>query len=218
VLGSHRITKSLLVGLTLVLAMALLSGCAQDVPPINCEDPDFKCYNDQAIKVIGVLRDSIAYWSNINQFGQLIVVVCGILAGIMLALHDQNNKGGLTKTIGIVATALVTGITGGLATFHVPERIDKLTDLIGNMADVVNDFDHQTEELIAGRNQKEIDEAFKTDEQFRKQVNDLTNKYLVSYNKLRLETWRLSGSASKSGSILPPPAPPSSSQPTQPTK
>src|SRR6202047_1787972 len=155
----HLNISSLGRSVSLALAILALTGCAQDVPPINCTDPDLKCYIDQATRGIVVVRENIAYWSNVNLIGQVLIVMSGIIATVMIALQGNENRY-WTRPIGLVATALVTGITSALVSFHVPDNVDKLVDIMGNMINVTNEYDYQSEKLTSGRNQKEIEEAF----------------------------------------------------------
>ncbi|MCW2573474.1 MAG: hypothetical protein JWO88_3532, partial [Frankiales bacterium] len=53
----------------LLVAIATLTGCAQDVPPIACADADFDCFVKQAAAGIKIVRENISYWSNVNLIG-----------------------------------------------------------------------------------------------------------------------------------------------------
>ena len=184
----------------MAVAVAAMSGCAQDVPPVNCTDPDLACYVDQAVKGIRVIRENIDYWSNVNLLGQALIVLSGIIATIMIALQGDDNKH-WTRPVGLVATALVTGITSALVSFHVPDNIDKLVDILANMTGTVNEFDYQAEKLKGGKSQKEIEDSFRNDPQFRDSVNELTKRYVDSYNKLKIDMLKLNGTAARLNSI-----------------
>jgi hypothetical protein len=202
-------TRYVRVALLSALCLAL-SGCAADVPPVNCNDPDFRCYIEQATRGIVAVRENINYWANMNLFGQAFIVISGIVATIMIALQGDNNKH-WTRPIGLIATALVTGVTSALVSLHVPDNVDKLIDSMGKMTLIVNQFDHDQERLVAGRNQQQVAEAFKNDAQFRDAVNDLTTKFSTDYNKVKLDMLRLRGSAARLLANPAPNPPPSSS-------
>jgi len=190
-----------------ILALAVaMSGCAQDVPPVNCEAPNFQCYIDQALKGVTVVRQNIAYWSNVHFIVQVFIVVFGIVATIMIALQGDQNRY-WTRPIGLVATTLVTGLTSALVSFHVPDNIDKLIDVVGRMVIITNEFDYQANKLKAGRSQNEIEEAFKRDSNFRDKAMDLTRKFSTEYNQAKLEMLKLSGSAARLTAISAPSTP-----------
>ena len=105
----HRIFLFLLT----LVAAATIAGCAQDVPPINCQVPDFNCYQVQALRGITVVRENIGYWSNVNLCAQIAIALSGLVATIVIALQDSANRK-WTRPIGLVATALVTGMTSAL--------------------------------------------------------------------------------------------------------
>lgn len=179
---------------------AAVSGCAQDVQPIDCRDPNFQCYIDQAIRGIKEVRQNISYWSNVNLFAQVFIALSGIVATVMIALQGDKNKR-WTRPIGLVATALVTGLTSALVSFHVPENIDKLVDITGRMTHIVNEFNYDADELKAGRSPEEIDDAYRKDPVYRKKVNNLTTRFCNDYNKIKIDMLKLSGSAAKLNSI-----------------
>lgn len=184
-----------------ILGLAVtMTGCAHDVQPVGCQDPDLQCYTDQALKGITVIRQNISYWSNVNLLGQVLIALSGMVATIMIALQGDHNKR-WTRPIGLVATALVTGLTSALMSFHVPDNIDKLVDIVGSMSNIANEFDYQAEKLKAGKSQKEIEEAYRTNPKFRDDVNNLTKKFSDDYNKIKLDMLKLSGSAAKLNSI-----------------
>jgi hypothetical protein len=191
----------------LALAVAGLSGCARDVLPTECTDPDFDCYSRQMLAGIKVVRDSISYWSNLHLAVQIFIALSGIVATIMIALQGDDNRH-WTRPIGLIATAMVTGLTSALVSFHVPDNIDKLIDVGERMTALANDFDYRAVKLKAGRSKQEIEEAFKRDPRFREAENDLTYKYTNEYNKIKSEMLRLGGSAARlTAPASPPPAP-----------
>ena len=191
-----------------VLMIMMLTGCAHDVPPIICDDADFDCYMKQAAAGIKVVRENISYWSNVNLIGQALIVLAGIIATIMIALQGDDNKV-WTRPVGLVATALVTGMTSALVSFHVPDNIDKLVDILGNMTTITNDFGYQSAKLSDGKSSKEVQDRYKSDANFRNSANELTKKYVDSYNGIKIDLLRLSGTASRLTSVQsPPPANP----------
>ena len=139
-------------GAVLAVALLALAACTPDVPPIGCEDPDFACYIDQALKGMVVVRQNISAWSNIYLAAQVLIAVSSLVATVVIALQGDQNRY-WTRPTGLVATALVTGITSALVSFHVPETIDKMIDIVGNMATTINDFDGKREKLVAGRSE-----------------------------------------------------------------
>jgi hypothetical protein len=126
----------------------------------------------------------------------VLVVVAGIVATIMIALQGDDNKV-WTRPIGLIATALVTGMTSALVSFHVPDNVDKLVDILGNMITIANEFGYQSAKLSEGENLTEVQQRFKTDIAFRNSVNELTKKYVDDYNGIKIDMLKLSGSASR---------------------
>lgn len=179
-----------------VFAAMILTGCAQDVPPFGCENPHFDCFSEQALKGIKVVRENVSYWSTVQFIAQIIIVLSGIVATIMIALQGDDNRY-LTRPVGLVATALVTGATSALVSFHVPENIDKLIDSMDKMATIANEYGRHVGKLKAGRSDNEIEEAYKNDPAFREAAIDLTFKFVTEWNKSKIEMLRLSGSASR---------------------
>ena len=149
----------------LVLAGILLAGCGKNVAPVNCIDPDFECYINQAIKGIVEVRREISYWSNLHLAAQILIAISGIVATIMIALQGDENRV-WTRPTGLVATALVTGLTSALVSFHVPENIDKLVDVVGDMTKTTNEFAYKANILSGGRELDELKELYKKDVKF----------------------------------------------------
>lgn len=194
----------LLIGrnVAFLFAILLLAGCSQDVPPINCSVPDIKCFIDQATRGIIVVRENVSYWSNVNLIAQVMVAVSGTVATVMIALQGDQNKV-WTRPVGLVATALVTGLTSALVSFHVPDNIDKLIDTMQNMAIVTNEFDYKTTKLVDGKSQKDIEDMFKTDKEFRESLSDLSMKFTTDFNNVKIGMLKMSGSAGKLNSVSP---------------
>jgi hypothetical protein len=187
----------------LVVGALTLTACAQDVPPITCEDADFDCFVKQAAAGIRIVRENISYWSNVNLIGQALIVVAGIVATIMIALQGDENKV-WTRPIGLIATALVTGMTSALVSFHVPDNVDKLVDILGNMTNITNEFGYQSAKLSEGKDLKEVQQRFKTDAAFRNSINELTKKYVDDYNAIKIDMLKLNGTASRLSTIQSP--------------
>lgn len=180
----------------LLASSTLISGCSQDIPAINCTIPDFQCYIDQSMRNINVVKENVGYWSTINLIGQVSVIFFGIVATLMIALQGDANRR-WTRPIGIIATTLVTGVGSALAGLHVPENVDKLIDIAGEMATATNDFDRQVEKLKAGRTKTEVDEAYRKDATFRDAANLLASNFADRHNKIKMELWRIKGTAAR---------------------
>jgi hypothetical protein len=90
-----------------------------------CVDPDFDCYSKQMLAGVWTVRESISYWSNLHLALQIFIAVARIVTTVMIALEGDEN-GHWTKPIGLVATALVTGLTSPLVSFmsQITRQID----------------------------------------------------------------------------------------------
>ena len=176
--------SSCVVALWAVAAILLLAGCAQDVPPSHCDTHD--CHIGHAVKTLAVIRSNIAYWVNLNLIGQAAIVVFGIIATVMIAMQGDKNKH-WTRPIGLVSTALVTGITSALVSFHVPDNIDKLIDVYGKIAAITNEYDYRVR-VRQGKAGKDEMEA-------------LTKKYADEFNAAKLEMLRLGGTAARLNAV-----------------
>jgi hypothetical protein len=104
--------------------------------------------------------------------------------------------GGLDQ-IGIIATTLVTGVSSAVTNLHVPENVDKLIDIAGDLATATNEFDEEIEKLKAGRTKTQIDQAYRTDAGFREASNSLVSSLAQRHNKLKMELWRIKGTAAR---------------------
>ena len=103
----------------LIASTLTLVGCTKDIPEIDCADPDVNsCYVKHSVEALNVVRENINAWSNILLIGQVLVFVFGLISTIMIALQGDANKY-WTRPIGLIATALVTGLTSALVSFHV---------------------------------------------------------------------------------------------------
>lgn len=185
-------SNKIIVLILICVSAISISGCIADVPPMNCQDPDFACYINQAMKGVVVVRGEIAFWSKVNLIMQVLIATFGIVATVMIALQGDKNKH-WTRPIGLVATALVTGLTSALVAFHVPDNVDKLIDTVERMTIVTNEFDNNAEKLKAGRSDEEVKEAYKKDRKFREAAGDLTTKFCYDYNKDKISMLRLLG-------------------------
>lgn len=180
----------------LIFLSVIISGCAQDIPSVLCHDPDFQCYMNQSMRNLSVVRENIGYWSTLNIVTQVLVAVMGIISTMVIALQGDENKH-WTRPVGIVATALVTGLSSALVSFHVPESIDKLIDIAGEITVSLNNFDYQVERLKAGRSSQQVEAAYKSDAEFREAVNSLTQNFANSQNKIKMEMLRIRGTAAR---------------------
>ena len=100
-------------------------------PPVDCGD-DNSCYVKTTLEAMRAISAQIDYLDLITNYSIIFVGVCGILATVMIALQGDDNRV-WTRPIGIVATALVTGITALVSSFHVPETKDGLIDIYGKI-------------------------------------------------------------------------------------
>lgn len=193
----------------LVLAVLALSGCAQDVAPKICAEWDFDCYTEQALGGLKAVRENISSWTRLNLIGQILVLFLSIVATLVIALQDENNKH-LTRTASLVITALVTGITSALVTFQVPENIERLADVLGEMTTETNKFMLGAEKLKGGRDKDELRKVYREDPVFRNAAIELNASYVGSYNKLKLDLLKLGGKAVnlRTPQQTPPPPPP----------
>jgi hypothetical protein len=187
------IKKYIWIPIVLIFLLAF-SGCAEDTTPKSCEDPDFECYTDQALGGVIAVRENITQMSRIHMAIRIAIALCGLIATIMIALQGDENRV-WTRPIGLIATALVTGLSSAIITFHIPENIDKLIDVMGEMTTIANEFDYEANKLRAGKTKKEINEVYRTDLQFRTQVNELTSKFANDFMKAKMEMLKLYGTA-----------------------
>lgn len=187
-------------------ATVLLGGCHQTLPVSQCVLPDTTCYIDQAMTGLHAIRDTISLWSGINLAGHVLVVSCSIISTVIIALQGDNNRQ-WTRPIGLVTTALATGITSALVSFHVPENIDRLVEILGEMNQVVSDYKYQADLMRAGRSDAELQATFRTDKALRAALSELTHTQIGRYNALHMDTLRLAGSAAKINDTANPAAP-----------
>jgi hypothetical protein len=143
-------------------------------PPVDCDD-DNPCYIKTTLEAMRAISAQIDYLDLITNYSIIFVGVCGILATVMIALQGDNNKV-WTRPIGIVATALVTGITALVSSFHVPETKDGLIDIYGKIGTRVNSFIHD----VRGRSIDETDDA--------------RSQYVTDWAVLKIELLKLKGS------------------------
>ncbi|THD50761.1 MAG: hypothetical protein E8A46_17265 [Bradyrhizobium sp.] len=104
-------------------------------------------------------------------------------------------------------------MTSALVSFHVPDNVDKLVDILGNMTTITNEFGYQSAKLSEGQDAKQVQERFKTDAVFRNSVNELTKKYVDDYNGIKIDMLKLSGTAARLTSIQSPPSSPKKTNP-----
>ena len=180
----------------LSIASAMLFGCAREPQTVLCADPDFDCFSNQAFQGIAAVRESISYWSNINLIAQIFIALSGMVATVMIALQGDENRH-WTRPIGLIATALVTGLTSALVSFHVPDNVDKLVDIVDRMVTTQVAFAHEAGELTAGKPKEEVEKVFQKDAEFSKAVNRLTTRFTNDYNKIKIDLLKLHGTAAR---------------------
>ena len=177
---------------TIIISSILLSSCIQDKPPKNCPVLDFDCHIAQAINEISFARKNVDYWSYINMVGQILTVIFGLIATLIIAMQTDKNKR-WTRPVGIIATTFVTGISSVIGNFHVIENVDKMVDLTCEMATLTNIYYFEIEDLKGGRAKEEIDKAYKEDGIFRNKVNVTTKNFCTELNNVKLEMLRVKG-------------------------
>jgi hypothetical protein len=207
-------TARALLWIAIAISALMLAACSRDVPPLGCEDPDFNCYMRQAIAGMTVVRENISIWSNWSRALQIASVVCSIVATIVIALQTDQNRN-WTRPIGLVASALVTGIASAVTTFHMDENVDRNVEVLERMANITNDFGFKTDELTAGRTLEELKSAHKNNAEFRDKSNKITKEFVDSYNKVKIDMLKLSGASAKLKSV---PAPVPQQSPAAPAK
>jgi hypothetical protein len=180
-----------------VFVCLIATGCSQDVGLSKlCEDPDFDCYFNRAVAIINGAEGWLNAWIKIHLALKIAVVTFGILATVMIALTDQTTHK-WAKPIGLIASALATGLTAGVSTFQVPENIDRLADNIKTLKQITNAFDTAKVSLVQGATNDEIMQRFKTDDKFREAVNALTSKYVNDMNNVETDMVRVIGITAK---------------------
>jgi hypothetical protein len=112
----------------------------------------------------------------------------------MIALQGDENRY-WTRPVGIIATALVTGIASLTASLHVPDNIDKLIDIRRQFTALVNNFEYDIQ-------RKSGDEA-----------DEVRKKFADEYSLLNSERLKLKGSAGRLNiGQTPTPPPPDTGQ------
>jgi hypothetical protein len=138
---------------------------------------DIPCIVKYSGIVIHSLKEDINTWSLVNLAGQIFIVICGIVAALVIALNEKNKT--WVKALGITASILVTGTTTLLDVLHVRENTDKLIDL--------------TEKIAYATNKLEYDAFGKSVPEQRALIKAFSDEF----NKLRVERFRVFGSAGK---------------------
>jgi hypothetical protein len=78
------------------------------------------------------------------------------------------------------------------------------------MAENITEFGQQAEVLKAGRDKTAVEQAYKTDPAFREKTLKIMSDFGNKQNKLKMDMWRIKGTAAR----LNMPAPSPSGQPT----
>jgi multisubunit Na+/H+ antiporter MnhE subunit len=108
---------------------------------------DTSCYVKATIATINAVTRDIDFWSQIQIATLVATVVFGVVATIMIAHQGDENRY-WTRPVGIIATALVTGIASLTASLHVPDSIDKLIDIRRQFTALVNNFEYDIQRKI----------------------------------------------------------------------
>jgi hypothetical protein len=108
------------------------------------------CYVDATIATINAITRDIDFWSQVQIATLIATVVFGVLATVMIALQGDDNRY-WTRPVGIIATALVTGIASLTTALHVPDNIDKLIDIRRQFTSLVNNFEYDIQRKRAWR-------------------------------------------------------------------
>jgi hypothetical protein len=157
------------------------------------------CYVDTVIATINAVAHDINFWSRIEVAALVATCVFGVIATVMIALQGDSNKY-WTRPVGIVATALVTGVASLTTALHIPENIDKLIDIRRQYTSLINNFEYD----LQGKTPEEADKIRK--------------KFADDYSLLNAERLKLKGSAGRlnigqAPAPVPPSLPPSSQAP-----
>ena len=190
----------------LTIGLLVLSGCAPDTPPKSCDVWDFDCFSEQAIGGMRAVRENLAFWTRLNLAGQIAVGILSLVATVTVAMQTEDNKR-VTRPVSVVSTALVTGITALLLSLQVPETIDRLVDALGDMATETNKFMYSAEILKAGRDKDQLKELYHDNAAFRDAVIKLSFDYAGTYNKLKLDLFKLGGATANLRVSRQPPPP-----------
>jgi hypothetical protein len=175
---------------------SVLSGCTRVAAPVDCADSDFLCIENAMLDNMKALFETIGYWSTLQLVIGVCVVLSGMVATIMIALQGDANRY-WTRPIGLIATALVTGLTSALVSFHVPDNVDKLIDVYQKMNTVAGQYSTAYELLQAGRSKEEIEKQYTEDQEFRKKVVEMKEKYVGEFSQAKLDGMRIYGSAGR---------------------
>jgi hypothetical protein len=97
------------------------------------------------ISAIAAASNQARFWFSLNMALQMMSVIIGTIATMMMALQNANNARWM-KPIGIVATTLSTGIVTMYSAFHVRENADALFSLMNEItisAENLDDFNRR---------------------------------------------------------------------------
>ena len=112
----------------------------------------------------------------------------------MIALQGDENRY-WTRPVGIVATALVTGIASLTTSLHIPENVDKLIDIRRQFTFLINNLEYD----IEGKSPEE--------------ANKIRKKFADDFSLLNSERLKLKGSAARLNIGQAPQPPPPVSEP-----
>jgi hypothetical protein len=133
----------------------------------------------------------------------------------MIALQGDENRY-WTRPIGLISTALVTGLTSALVSFHVSGNIDKLIDIYSNIAAATNKLELELVSKTGGRAPAEIQDQFKNDKDFRDWYWSIVRPYVESFNKSKVDALKIYGSAAELNSVATPKLEPEPAKPASP--
>ena len=142
------------------------------------------------------IYNTIGSWSTLNLVVGILIALAGIVSTIVIALQGDQNRY-WTRPIGLIATALVTGLSSALVSFHVSDNIDKLIDVYQKMNVISGQYASAYEILQAGRSKDEVAKQYQNDAEFRKKVVELKEKYVGEFAQAKLEGMRIYGSAAR---------------------
>lgn len=179
-----------------ILVISMLSACSEGVAPGSCADSDFQCIENIMLANMKAIYNTIGSWSTLNLVVGILIALAGIVSTIVIALQGDQNRY-WTRPIGLIATALVTGLSSALVSFHVSDNIDKLIDVYQKMNVISGQYASAYEILQAGRSKDEVAKQYQNDAEFRKKVVELKEKYVGEFAQAKLEGMRIYGSAAR---------------------
>lgn len=134
------------------------------LPPQMSDTTELQKKQQYLNEMILLFGGAARFWTQLNIILQLLIIILGIIGTLMVALQNEDNKKWM-KPLGIVTTTLVTGITGGMSTFHVRDHVEESIELQDAMINLANSFDEE----IVGKSDDQIKAIMKKyDNEFEK--------------------------------------------------